>query len=89
MNMDTNSKPTALGMTAQFERVKHLAADQIGAAMLLTSACLNDGSLPDDDKALRRVARLTAYKWGELRASLQSFFIVRDSVWKLPEAAKA
>ena len=57
----------------------HLSSEQVGVYLLLLMAMWNaDGSLPDDDAKLARVARLSLKKWRAVRPELMEFFTVAD-----------
>lgn len=57
----------------------HLSSEQVGVYLLLLMAMWNaDGSLPDDDAKLARVARLSLKKWRAVRPELVDFFTVAD-----------
>lgn len=57
----------------------HLSSEQVGVYLLLLMAMWNaDGSLPDDDTKLARVARLSLKKWKAIRPELIDFFTVAD-----------
>jgi uncharacterized protein YdaU (DUF1376 family) len=57
----------------------HLSSEQVGVYLLLLMAMWNaDGSLPDDDTKLSRVARLSLKKWRAVRPELVDFFTVAD-----------
>lgn len=57
----------------------HLSSEQVGVYLLLLMAMWNaDGSLPDDDAKLARVARLSLKKWRAARPELMEFFTVAD-----------
>jgi uncharacterized protein YdaU (DUF1376 family) len=57
----------------------HLNAAQSGAYLHLIMHYWTSGKLPDDDRALARIARMTATEWKRDRAIIQAFF--RDG-WK-------
>lgn len=57
-----------------------LSAEHVGAYMLLLIALWNaHGELPNDDKKLARVARVTLKKWHLLSRDLLPFFEVTDT----------
>lgn len=59
----------------------HLSSEQVGVYLLLLMAMWNaDGSLPDDDAKLARVARLSVKRWRAMRPELVEFFTVADGV---------
>lgn len=59
----------------------HLSSEQVGVYLLLLMAMWNaDGSLPDDDAKLARVARLSVKRWRAMRPELVEFFTVSDGV---------
>lgn len=52
----------------------HLGALQSGAYLHLIMHYWQTGSLPDDDAALARIARMTAAEWGRNRSTIAAFF---------------
>jgi uncharacterized protein YdaU (DUF1376 family) len=62
--------------TLRLTRAEH------GGYMLLLMAYWAEGKpLADDDRQLAAIARATAAEWRKLRATLASFFDVRDGAW--------
>jgi uncharacterized protein YdaU (DUF1376 family) len=61
-----------------------LDTEQHGAYLLLLMAYwIKGGPLPDDDKILATVAKISMWKWRKiLRRVLQNFFQIEDGVWK-------
>lgn len=53
----------------------HLSATEHGAYLLLIMHYWTNGGLPDDDKRLARIARLSAKEWAEAKPILQEFFV--------------
>lgn len=76
-------------------RVTSLDARSFQATMRLVSAVAgglvwtysppSDGSLPDDDKKLARIARVAIRSWLKIRPDVEQFFEVRDGKWHLIE----
>lgn len=57
----------------------HLTVDEHGAYLLLLAAYwINGKPLPDDDKQLARIARVTLKKWKSLSPRVRDFFSARD-----------
>lgn len=57
----------------------HLSAEQIGAYMLLLIAMWNArGKLPNDDKKLARISRLSLHKWRHVWPDIAPLFITTD-----------
>jgi len=55
----------------------HLSAEEHGAyLLLLMQAWLNDGVLPTEDSALRRIARMDEKPWKKSRKTIMSFFVL-------------
>jgi len=58
---------------------QHLTTEQHGAYMLLLMTMWRQGgSLPEDDRMLARVARVSARRWHLIRAEVMAFFDVED-----------
>lgn len=53
---------------------QHLSPAEFGAYLLLICHYWQKGSLPDNDRQLARVARMTAAEWKEIRPVLATFF---------------
>jgi uncharacterized protein YdaU (DUF1376 family) len=53
---------------------EHLGALETGAYMMLIGHYWMTGSLPDDDKRLARIARMTPDEWAEARDIIAEFF---------------
>lgn len=61
----------------------HLSAAEHGAYLLLIGHYWTTGApLPDDEAALRRIARMEAREWKASRGTLRAFFQVADGVWR-------
>jgi uncharacterized protein YdaU (DUF1376 family) len=57
----------------------HLSSEQVGVYLLLLMAMWNaDGSLPDDDTKLARVARVSLKKWRAMKPEMIEFFTVSE-----------
>lgn len=52
----------------------HLSAAETGGYLLLTLHYWRDGSLPDDDRALARLARMTGAQWRKSKAAIAALF---------------
>ena len=52
----------------------HLSATESGAYLHLIMAYWVAGKLPDDDRALARIARLTEKEWKTIRGVIAAFF---------------
>src|SRR6187399_289358 len=62
----------------------HLSAEEFGAyCLLLFATWRNNGrALPDDDRKLARICRVSIWKWKQsLRAQLLPFFNTDDGAW--------
>lgn len=62
----------------------HLSAEEFGAYhLILYATWRNNGQpLPDDDKRLARVVRMTPAKWSKVRPVLAEFFDISDGAWR-------
>ena len=59
-----------------------LSTEQVGAYLLSLMAMWNaGGSLPDDDRKLARITRLSLKKWLAIRPDIEVFFTVEDGTW--------
>lgn len=59
-----------------------LSTEQVGAYFLALMAMWNaGGELPDDDRKLSRITRLSVKKWIVARPDIEPFFTVSDGVW--------
>ena len=59
-----------------------LSTEQVGAYLLALMAMWNaGGELPDDDRKLARITRLSPKKWLAARPDIEPFFTVSDGVW--------
>lgn len=60
----------------------HLNAEQVGAYLLLIASYWCRGApLPDDDKQLARVARVSIFKWKGMSEILRPFFLISNGAW--------
>lgn len=59
----------------------HLGALDHGAYLLLIMHHWMTGPLPDDDKKLRRIAKLSPEEWEECRDTLADFFTIEGGFW--------
>lgn len=64
----------------------HLTTIEHGAYLLLLMAAWRSKtcSLPDDDKMLARITRLTTAQWRRIRPILEPMFRVKSGVWASP-----
>jgi len=61
---------------------QHLSAEQHGAYLLLLMACWTYGSLPDDDRQLASIAKLSWRKWLRFSSKFENFFAKKsDGLW--------
>jgi len=62
----------------------HLSVDEFGAyCLLLFATWRNNGEpLPDDDRSLARVCRVSDYRWKKLRPRLVPFFDIGERKWR-------
>ncbi len=61
----------------------HLDTLEHGAyILLLFSYYQNQGPLPDDDKRLASITRLSPSDWGAIRPVMQKFFVLGDGLWR-------
>lgn len=85
----------SLDLISRFGRAGHLADDAFRALTSLVDACAGklcwtylpptDGSLPDDDDMLHRLAGTSKRRWLKLRPILVEYFSVRRGKWHLKE----
>lgn len=60
----------------------HLSALEHGVYfLLLASYYKNQGPLPDDDKRLANITRLSLSDWSATRSAMTEFFEIRDGKW--------
>jgi uncharacterized protein YdaU (DUF1376 family) len=52
----------------------HLSAAEHGAYLLLIMAYWRNGALPQDEKMLQRISRMTPHQWSQSRAAIAAFF---------------
>ena len=65
-----------------FKDTRHLSTEEHGAYLLLLMEYWNRGApLPDDDRALARLAGLSLKRWKTLRAEIASFFFCDGVTW--------
>lgn len=61
----------------------HLAAQEHGAYLLLIGHYWTTKSpLPDDDRKLARIARVSGREWAKIRDTISDFFFVESGCWK-------
>lgn len=61
----------------------HLSGAGHGAYLLLIMGYWQRGeALPDDERKLARIARMTPAEWAEVRDDVAEFFEVADGLWK-------
>ncbi len=61
----------------------HLTTEQHGAYLLLLMTMWNaDGKLPDDDRKLATITRMSMKKWKVNRVDMAAFFIVENGQWE-------
>lgn len=66
-----------------FADAHHLTTVEHGAYFLLiTTYWMKAAPLPDDDRKLAKLTKLTPSQWGEIREELADFFVVEDGVWR-------
>ena len=65
--------PLYLG--AYIKNTQRLSTLEHGAYFLLIMEYWQQGSLPDDDKQLAQITRLTEREWKKIRATIQAFFV--------------
>lgn len=60
-----------------------LSIEEHGAYFLLILACWkqDDCSLPDDDRKLARICRVSTRKWKQIRATMEAYWTVEDGRW--------
>lgn len=60
----------------------HLTTEEHGAyLLLLMNYWTRGGALPNDDRRLARVSKLTIRRWKAVRPSLEEFFLIDDHTW--------
>ena len=77
-----------------FRDTHHLTALEQGVYLLLIGSYWSlGGPLPDDDRKLAKLAKLSADNWKEMRDEIEPFFDVGGGLWRHPridlELAKA
>lgn len=61
----------------------HLTTEEHGAYLLLIGAYWRRGGpLPDDDKLLKNITKLSRFQWKNHRETLAEFFEISRGVWK-------
>lgn len=61
----------------------HMDATEFGAYMSLIVAAYQSGNkLPDDDRVLSRMARVTGHKWAKIRPIIEAKFVVKNGFWE-------
>jgi uncharacterized protein YdaU (DUF1376 family) len=62
----------------------HLSMEEFGAyLMILFVTWRNNGQpLPDDDKRLARICRMSEKKWSAIRPTISEFFDLSEGVWR-------
>lgn len=59
-----------------------LSAEEHGAYLLLIMAYwTRRGPLPDDDKALRSITKISTHRWRKISPKMRAFFCVKDGFW--------
>lgn len=76
-------QPLPLWVDAFLADTAHLSAEEVGIYVsLLMHAWRHDtGTLPDDDRYLARVSRVTLHKWRKVRPVIVEFFTIIDERW--------
>ena len=59
----------------------YLTTEQHGAYLLMLMAYWRNGPIPDDDRTLASITRMTPDAWSNSRAVLEAFFQVCDGKW--------
>ncbi|MBM5573035.1 DUF1376 domain-containing protein [Deefgea sp. CFH1-16] len=59
-----------------------LSTEQIGAYYLLLTASRINGGIPNNDKILQQITRLSAYQWKKHKPVLASYFNVTSTNWQ-------
>lgn len=66
-----------------------LSTEQVGAYLLALMAMWNaGGELPDDDRKLARITRLSVKKWLAARPDIEPFFTVSGGTWRSERLTK-
>lgn len=66
-----------------FADAHHLTTIEHGAYFLLiTSYWMRGEPLPDDDRKLSKLTKLTTEEWSDMRVELAEFFDVSDGLWR-------
>jgi uncharacterized protein YdaU (DUF1376 family) len=61
---------------------QRLSAEEHGAYLLLIMEYwVHGGPLPDDEKALKNLTKMTPHKWKKIRPRIAEFFEVKDGFW--------
>jgi uncharacterized protein YdaU (DUF1376 family) len=69
-----DGQPVMIHVERYLATTTHLTAAQSGALIQLLMFHWHHGGLPDDDRALARIARMTWSQWKRHRPVLQEFF---------------
>jgi uncharacterized protein YdaU (DUF1376 family) len=59
-----------------------LSTEQHGAYLLLIMDYWRNGPLPNDDKTLAKITKLSLRSWRLNRAIIEPLFVVKDGVWR-------
>lgn len=66
-----------------FGDTMHLTTEEHGAYLLLIGAYWRRGGpLPDDDKLLKNITKLSPFQWKNYRETLAEFFEISQGTWK-------
>jgi uncharacterized protein YdaU (DUF1376 family) len=58
-----------------------LTTEQHGAYLLLIMDYWRSGKLPDDDRVLAQICKMSLDAWSNARASIQHYFSIEDGFW--------
>jgi len=60
----------------------HLSTREHGAYLLLIAAYFHTQSpLPDDNKRLSNIVKVSPKVWGQMRLTLSKMFVIKDGFW--------
>lgn len=67
---------------------QHLRTSEIGAYVLLLTACASRGSVKNSNRVLASITKSSLRKWRAMRPLLEELFVITETAWTLPVVAK-